>query len=97
MPALIPSPDRIILVTGANGYIAMWIVKVLLEKGFSVRGAVRSQQKADLLGDYFDHKIYGGRAKWVIVPNIQKVQISFLSGRAFQVVITDLLEEGGRI
>ncbi|KJA15511.1 hypothetical protein HYPSUDRAFT_172463 [Hypholoma sublateritium FD-334 SS-4] len=71
MPALIPSPDKVILVTGANGYIAMWIVKVLLEKGFSVRGAVRSQQKAELLSDYFADKMYGDRVKWVIVPNIQ--------------------------
>lgn len=31
-----------ILVTGASGYIASWIVKFLLEEGYKVRGTVRS-------------------------------------------------------
>ncbi len=96
MPAPIPSSDKTILVTGANGYIAMWIVKVLLEKGFSVRGTVRSQKKAEVLSDYFEDKMYEGRFKSIIVPNIQKVRIGML-GWTVQVVIIGLLEEGGRI
>lgn len=31
-----------ILVTGASGYIASWIIEFLLERGYSVRGTVRS-------------------------------------------------------
>jgi nucleoside-diphosphate-sugar epimerase len=31
-----------ILVTGASGYVASWIVKYLLEEGYKVRGTVRS-------------------------------------------------------
>lgn len=31
-----------ILVTGASGYVASWIVKILLEEGYTVRGTVRS-------------------------------------------------------
>ena len=96
MPAFIPSPDKTILVTGANGYIAMWIVKVLLDKGFSVRGAVRSQKKAGILGDYFEGKTYEGRLKCIIIPDIQKVRIGLL-GWTVQVVVTGLLEEGRRI
>ena len=38
-----------VLVTGANGFIAGWIIKNLLERGFSVRGTVRSVHKADAI------------------------------------------------
>ncbi|CAL5444198.1 unnamed protein product [Camellia sinensis] len=31
-----------VCVTGAGGFIASWIVKLLLEKGYSVRGTVRN-------------------------------------------------------
>ena len=96
MPPLVPSSDKTILVTGANGYIAMWIVKVLLEKGFSVRGAVRSQKKAEILSDYFESKTYEGRLRCIIVPDIQKVRIGLL-GWTVQVVVTGLWEEGRRI
>ncbi len=34
--------DEIVLVTGASGYIATHIVKMLLELGYKVRGTVRS-------------------------------------------------------
>ena len=31
-----------VLVTGANGYLASWLVKQLLEEGFTVHAAVRN-------------------------------------------------------
>jgi cinnamoyl-CoA reductase len=31
-----------VCVTGAAGYIASWLVKLLLEKGYTVRGTVRN-------------------------------------------------------
>lgn len=34
-----------ILVTGANSFIGNWIVKYLVEKGYNVRGTVRSKEK----------------------------------------------------
>lgn len=34
--------NEIVLVTGASGYIAIHIVKLLLESGYKVRGTVRS-------------------------------------------------------
>ncbi|KAI7986792.1 Cinnamoyl-CoA reductase 1 [Camellia lanceoleosa] len=34
--------DQTVCVTGAGGFIASWIVKLLLEKGYSVRGTVRN-------------------------------------------------------
>ncbi|KAI0754743.1 NAD(P)-binding protein [Daedaleopsis nitida] len=40
-----------VLVTGANGFVAGWITKTLLEHGFSVRATVRSPGKADPIGE----------------------------------------------
>jgi cinnamoyl-CoA reductase len=41
MPAL-PGHGRTVCVTGAGGFIASWLVKRLLEKGYTVRGTVRN-------------------------------------------------------
>ena len=35
--------DKPILVTGATGYIASWIIKLLIDDGYTVRGSVRSK------------------------------------------------------
>ena len=59
------------LVTGANGYIAMWIVQKLLEKGYLVRAAVRAPSKGKHLRDYF--KSYGDKLEIVYTPDIGKV------------------------
>ncbi|KAK1557945.1 hypothetical protein Q3G72_034600 [Acer saccharum] len=37
-----PVSGETVCVTGANGFIASWIVKLLLEKGYTVRGTVRN-------------------------------------------------------
>ena len=63
-----------VLVTGANGYIAVWIVKLLLEAGFSVRGTVRAESKAAHLRTLF--KSYGDKFEVVIVEDITKVRIA---------------------
>ncbi|KAK1393332.1 Cinnamoyl-CoA reductase [Heracleum sosnowskyi] len=34
--------DQVVCVTGAGGFIASWLVKLLLEKGYTVRGTVRN-------------------------------------------------------
>ncbi|KAJ7477408.1 D-lactaldehyde dehydrogenase [Mycena latifolia] len=57
-----------VLVSGANGYIAAWVVRSLLEEGFSVRGAVRSEGKGAHLRDIFAQ--YGDKFELVIVPDI---------------------------
>lgn len=41
MPCPKPHPPGPVLVTGANGYVASWLVKSLLERGFDVHGTVR--------------------------------------------------------
>jgi nucleoside-diphosphate-sugar epimerase len=39
------SPQGLILVTGANGYIGSTILKVSLDQGYAVSGSVRSAAK----------------------------------------------------
>ncbi|EIW55904.1 NAD-P-binding protein [Trametes versicolor FP-101664 SS1] len=59
-----------VLVTGANGYIAVWVVKSLLDAGFSVRGTVRSERKAGHLRTLFASA--GDKFEVVIVDDITK-------------------------
>lgn len=69
MPAITPGSK--ILVTGANGYVAVWVVKTLLERGFSVRATVRSESKAGHLNSLFSS--YGDKYETVVVEDITKV------------------------
>ncbi|RPD65277.1 NAD(P)-binding protein [Lentinus tigrinus ALCF2SS1-7] len=59
-----------VLVTGANGYIAVWVVKTFLDQGFSVRGTVRSENKAGHLRSLF--KDFGDKFEVVVVEDITK-------------------------
>ncbi|TFK88764.1 NAD(P)-binding protein [Polyporus arcularius HHB13444] len=59
-----------VLVTGANGYVAAWVLKDLLENGFAVRGTVRSESKAAHLRAYF--KAFGDKLDFVVVDDITK-------------------------
>ena len=59
-----------ILVTGANGYIGLWIVRTLLEKGYSVRAVVRSSDKGHHLEKIFG--IYRHKLEIYVVEDIQK-------------------------
>lgn len=38
---------------GGTGFVGAWILKILLEQGFTVRAAVRTQAKADYLKNLF--------------------------------------------
>ena len=69
MPTI--SSDDKVLVTGANGYIALWIIKVLLERGNAVRAAVRSEIKGRHLQSLF--KSFGDKLEIAIVPDMIKV------------------------
>ena len=71
-----------VLVTGANGYIAVWIVKSLLDTGFFVRGTVRSESKAGYLREHF--KSFGDKLEIVVVEDITKVRRSLALAHKFQ-------------
>ncbi|KAF8342424.1 D-lactaldehyde dehydrogenase [Amanita rubescens] len=68
MPVVAPGSK--ILVSGANGFIAVWLVRNLLEQGYSVRGTVRSKEKSAFLVDMF--KSYGDKFELVVVEDITK-------------------------
>ncbi|TCD64950.1 methylglyoxal reductase (NADPH-dependent) gre2 [Steccherinum ochraceum] len=59
-----------ILVTGINGFTAMWVARYLLEHGYSVRGTVRSAAKAVHPRGYF--KSYGAQIEVIVVEDITK-------------------------
>jgi len=69
MPA-VSAPCKV-LVTGANGYIGVWIVRQLLEKGYSVRGTVRTSKKGEHLKSLFG--TYGQKFELTVVDDITKV------------------------
>ncbi|KZT54480.1 NAD(P)-binding protein [Calocera cornea HHB12733] len=67
---VVVEPHAKVLVTGANGYLATWILRTLLEEGYSVKGAVRSVSKGDYLVNLF--KKYGDAFAYVIVEDMAK-------------------------
>ncbi|KZT29949.1 D-lactaldehyde dehydrogenase [Neolentinus lepideus HHB14362 ss-1] len=69
MPAL-TSTNATILVTGANGFLGAWIVEKLLERGYSVRAAVRNQAKGQHL--LATNKAYGEKLQICTVGDIGK-------------------------
>lgn len=78
-----------VLVTGANGFIAVWVVKTLLEQGFAVRGTVRSESKAAHLRETFAS--YGDKLEIVIVEDITKVRIYSCTQSAITKLVQTLL------
>ena len=61
-----------VLVTGANGYLATWIVRHLLEKGFHVRGTVRIAEKGDVLAHAFAE--FEGQFEYAVVEDVLQVR-----------------------
>lgn len=71
MPTIAPGSK--VLVSGANGFIAIWVVRTLLERGYLVRGAVRSTEKGRHLSELFES--YGNHFEVVVVEDITKVSL----------------------
>ncbi|TBU28135.1 NAD(P)-binding protein [Dichomitus squalens] len=59
-----------VLMTGTNGFVGSWALKVFLESGFTVRAPVRSKGKASYLKKVFG--AYGDKLEFVIIPDITK-------------------------
>ncbi|TFY61754.1 hypothetical protein EVG20_g6944 [Dentipellis fragilis] len=66
MPVVLP-PSKV-LVTGASGFSGIWVVKTLLEKGYTVRGSVRSEAKGKYLEEYFQQ--HAGMFEFVVVRDV---------------------------
>lgn len=63
-----------VLVTGANGFVAVWVVKYLLDHGYSVRGTVRRESVIPYLQNHF--KDQADRLEFTVVPDITKVRFA---------------------
>lgn len=77
MPAT--QPPAKVLVSGATGYIAAWVVQNLLERGYAVRGTARSVSKGSFLKKLFAP--YGDRFEVVVVEDIAQVSLTGASTR----------------
>ncbi|KAN0101206.1 hypothetical protein V8E55_001190 [Tylopilus felleus] len=67
-------PPAKVLVSGATGYIAAWVVQNLLDRGYTVRGTARSVAKGDFLKKAFAS--YGDRFEIVIVEDIAQPAVN---------------------
>lgn len=96
-----------VLVTGANGFIALHILGRLLERGYNVIGTVRSQDKANEIYKKFQTDSSDPKLKIEIIPDIIKAgafdhllqndkQIKYILHTAspFKFGFTDNYEEG---
>lgn len=68
-PRAIPL-GSLVLVTGANGYIASNIVDQLLTAGYRVRGTVRSVERAGWMKGFFDTKFGSGQFELIQVADM---------------------------
>lgn len=68
MPAVTTSSK--VLLTGGTGFLGTWILKELLERGFTVRAAVRSDRKANHLRKQFEEHV--DRLEFTTVGDITK-------------------------
>jgi len=64
--------SQTVLVTGANGFISAHIIQQLLEKGYHVRGTMRSESSAGALRKTFS--AYSSQLSIAVVPDITKVE-----------------------
>lgn len=79
MPAISAS-DKV-LITGANGFIGLWLTRFLLERGYSVRAAVRSADKGETLLKTVATKLpeRAQDVQYVVVPDFAVVRALFSS------------------
>ncbi|KAG9000601.1 methylglyoxal reductase (NADPH-dependent) gre2 [Tulasnella sp. JGI-2019a] len=61
-----------VLLTGINGFIAVHITKILLAKGYSVVGTIRSPSKADYIKTLFKNESEAGKLDFAVVDDITK-------------------------
>lgn len=71
-----------VLVSGANGFIAVWVIRALLEAGFSVRGTVRAQEKGVHPKKLFE--LYKERFEIVLVRDNTEVRVDHESPALYE-------------
>lgn len=61
------------LLTGASGFLAAHVGQQLLQRGYRVRGTVRSQEKGQYLVDLYKKDGLDKAFEFVIVEDIEQV------------------------
>ncbi|KAF8608358.1 dihydroflavonol-4-reductase [Ceratobasidium sp. AG-I] len=59
-----------VLLTGGNGFIAVHILCILLDRGYSVTTTVRAESKANFLRSKFASAVSNGQLKFAIIEDI---------------------------
>ncbi|KAI1413248.1 NAD(P)-binding protein [Hypoxylon sp. FL1857] len=67
---LVISPGSLVLVTGANGLIGSHIADQFLQRGYLVRGTVRSASRDQWVKEHFDKKYGPGKFELVEIPDM---------------------------
>lgn len=80
----------LVLVTGPSGFIGAHVFTQLIEKGYSVRGTVRTQSKADFFLHKFPSAAKSGQISFVIVKDIAQPG-------AFSQAVKGIYEEGADV
>ncbi|KAM0753796.1 putative D-lactaldehyde dehydrogenase [Meredithblackwellia eburnea MCA 4105] len=65
------SEGALVLVTGASGFLSSHVVHQLLERGYRVRGTVRSEEKGKALDDIFNKLGLAKRWEWTVVQDVE--------------------------
>jgi nucleoside-diphosphate-sugar epimerase len=78
MSPLTPYTSAKVLVTGANGFVAMHVVDQLLKAGYVVRGTVRNETKGTHIKRTF--AAYGDKLELVVVEDITLVRDNISAG-----------------
>lgn len=76
-----------VAVSGANGYIAMWV----LQRGYTVRGTVRSAAEALPVLSYFAGLDYTDKLEIIIVNDITRLRTTFLCIRETKTMTRSVL------
>lgn len=64
------APNSLVLVTGANGFIASHVADQFLAAGYKVRGTVRDNAKAEWTNDFFEKRYGQGAFEAVVVEDM---------------------------
>ncbi|KAL1962339.1 hypothetical protein VTN77DRAFT_9752 [Rasamsonia byssochlamydoides] len=92
------SKNKTVLITGVTGFIGAHVALKLLQAGFTVRGAVRSRKKGELLLQQPVFREYTAKFHVVEVPNIEETGAFDEAVKGVQVVVhlaSPVVLEGG--
>ncbi|KAI1136072.1 NAD(P)-binding protein [Hypoxylon sp. FL0543] len=67
---LVISPGSLVVVTGANGLIGGHVADKFLQRGYLVRGTVRSASRDQWLKEHFDKKYGPGKFEMVVISDM---------------------------